>query len=546
MQDNDLQSGKLLQIPVDLEKLVANQPGTNIIYVSQDVHSKPVFQTWLFKSQNAGMPIDCRITEPNVISEMRDRGMRAVEKIEVDQKYLNMASEIISEAAKYGASEVHLNMKGGFSTVQFEIDGELRHYRFVSVEDSPYLSRAIYQGLAGTKEGWWQSLAYQDAQIPDEKLPQGYGLTSARLVRGPAWPVAKGGGFITIRVQAEGTHTPESRKGLKKLDYPEGPKGDFPYRSDNPQCRLTETQLDKLDRMMSFTNGGIIFTGPTANGKTRLMWECLAQKAREQPWRRQVWVEDPNELPAPWAVQMYVPGSRNEEDNGESFAEAARTSLRMAPKTIMFSELRGKTVARAFFWACQTGHDGWTSVHANDPFQAPSRIEMLDPVSLHKASFCDPDTIRAYVGVRLIPLLCDACKVSLTDKPTGVKPRILRDLKTWGGVDGVYLRGGGCPKCSFSGSLGRQLIMEIVLNDEELAKDFIEHGTTIARRNYRRRRSDACPALLDQSIALVLSGEADPASIEDKVGPMRPKDVDPGVQAALRAVDRIEEVVHVA
>jgi len=527
MRGNESTAKQLLPIADDLEKDIAIDPVTKKVFVSEDLHSNPVFQTWLFRNERNGMRLDVVYAEPNSISALRDKGMRAVEHVHVDQHNLKRAEEILEQGARYRASDIHLNMKGGYTELQFEVDGELRHVDYIKVADSEPLARAIFQGLCGTKEGYWKSMECQDAQIPDEKLPVGYGLTSARVVRGPAFPVTKGGGFMTIRLQYSGTSAKERPRDLPKLEYPPAPEGYFPYRRENPDCDLSDTTLEKLDKMMSIPYGAIILTGPTGGGKTTLIYDCLQEKARLQPWRRQVWVEDPNELPAPFATQLYVPSTSNEIEKGQAYGQMGRTALRMAPKTIMFGELRGPSVAMEFFRACQTGHDGWTTIHTNDPFQTVERVEMLDPVLLNRRVFCDPETVRAYVGVRLVPILCKECRLKLSEARGRVKERVLRDLETWGNLDGVYLRGNGCEKCSYAGTAGRKLIMEIVLNDEQLARDFIERGVAAARRNYRKRRADACPSLLESAVSLVLAGVIDPKTIEDKVAPLVPKDVEP-------------------
>lgn len=515
----------LLPIAEGLEKDIAIDPVTKKVYVNEDLYNNPLFQTWMFKNKRAGNNVDVVFSEPNVISALRDKGMRAVERVHMDQNNLKSAQEILELGARYRASDIHLNMKGGYTELQFEVDGELRHVDYVKLEDSEPLARAIFQGLCGTKEGYWKSMECQDAQIPDEKLPVGYGLTSARVVRGPAFPVSKGGAFMTIRLQYVRTAV-ERPRDLPKLEYPPRPEGEFPYRRDNPDCDLSENTLDKLDKIMSMPSGAVIFTGPTGGGKTTLIFDCLEEKARQQPWRRQVWVEDPNELPAAFATQLYVPSTPDEAAKGEAYGQMGRTALRMAPKTIMFGEMRGASVALEFFRACLTGHDGWTTVHTNDPFLTVPRIEMLDPVRLNRRVFCDPETVRAYLGVRLVPKLCTQCRVALAGVRDRIKPRVLRELATWGSLDGVYLRGEGCPECSYAGTQGRKLIMEIVLNDEELAQDFIDHGVAIARRNYRKRRTDACPSLLESAVNLAIAGVIDPRTIEDKVAPLRRKDAD--------------------
>lgn len=528
MQGHELARRKLLPIPKDFSEKIAFDPVSNRIYATEELTWTPLFQSWLKRNEREGNKVEVVTAELDEVAAMRDKGLRQSVVVHDDEFFLKEAYSIIELGAKYMASDIHLNMKGGFTELQFEVDGELRHVRFIDVDQSEPLARAIYQGLCGTREGSWKAMECQDAQIPDVNLPPGYGLTSARVVRGPAYPVSKGGGFMTIRLQYSGSGERRRDPNLPKLEYPKAPEGVFPYRLDNPDCGLSQTQIEKLDRMMSVPNGAIILTGPTGGGKTTLIYECLKEKARVQPWRRQVWVEDPTELPAPWAPQLYVPGTRNEVDNGAAYGERGRTALRMAPKTIMYGELRGASVAMAFFRACLTGHDGWTTIHTNDPFQTVERIEWLDPEHLDRRKFCDPDTVRAYVGVRLLPLLCKHCRVELAKARNQAKDRVLRDLETWGPLDGVYVKGDGCQECSHTGTKGRRLIMEIVLNDEQLAKDFIEKGVAIAKHNYRKRRDDACPSLLESAVRLVLAGLVDPKEIEDKVAPMRSKSAEYG------------------
>lgn len=47
-------------------------------------------------------------------------------------------------------------------------------------------------------------------------------------------------------------------------------------------------------------------------------------------------------------------------------------------------------------------------------------------------------------------------------------------------------------------------------------RDFIEHGSEIARRNYRARQ-DTDPSLLEAAIAHVLTGIVDPNAVEEAI-----------------------------
>ncbi|MCC5307809.1 hypothetical protein LMO65_14365, partial [Staphylococcus aureus] len=60
--------------------------------------------------------------------------------------------------------------------------------------------RSMYTGLSSVKEAIYTPFEFQDAQINGSDLP-GSGLASVRIIRGPAYPVETGGGFLVARLQ---------------------------------------------------------------------------------------------------------------------------------------------------------------------------------------------------------------------------------------------------------------------------------------------------------------------------------------------------------
>ena len=63
----------------------------------------------------------------------------------------------------------------------------------------------------------------QNAQIPGEALPPETGLTSVRIIRGPCYPQAQGGSFMTLRLQYSTAQIEHVQ--LKALDLPRRPEG---------------------------------------------------------------------------------------------------------------------------------------------------------------------------------------------------------------------------------------------------------------------------------------------------------------------------------
>jgi type II secretory ATPase GspE/PulE/Tfp pilus assembly ATPase PilB-like protein len=90
-------------------------------------------------------------------------------------------------------------------------------------------------------------------------------------------------------------------------------------------------------------------------------------------------------------------------------------------------------------------------------------------------------------------------------------------LGTWGDVNQVYLeKEGGCQHCNYTSKSKRVAIAEVVLCDEVLMDDFVNHGTSVARKNYRARVDSDRP-LLEQALHLVFAGEVDPRAVEKTV-----------------------------
>jgi len=58
--------------------------------------------------------------------------------------------------------------------------------------------------------------------------------------------------------------------------------------------------------------------------------------------------------------------------------------------------------------------------------------------------------------------------------------------------------------------------------DAALMRDFVDHGSEVARNNYRAR-PDADPSMLESAIGHVLSGTVDPRDVEDCVDLIEPR-----------------------
>jgi pilus assembly protein CpaF len=120
----------------------------------------------------------------------------------------------------------------------------------------------------------------------------------------------------------------------------------------------------------------VVISGGTGSGKTTLL---NALSARIPDADRIVTIEDAAELQLNQRHVLRLEGRpKNIEGEGEiSIRDLVRNSLRMRPDRIIVGEVRGAE-SLDMLQAMNTGHDGsLTTVHANAPRDALSRIETM-------------------------------------------------------------------------------------------------------------------------------------------------------------------------
>lgn len=501
-------------LPLRLLDKVAIDEQNKRVYTDLRTSGHPYFMSWLNKNKRRDTDINVELCEIAQIAQLREQGMvqKAIGTEKNEMLVRNYALDLIANASKYGASDIHIMMRGTHSDVQFEIQSKL--YQFVTLyhNEGGSIARAIFQGIAQTKAAMFEELAYQNAQIAGSEFPAECKLSSCRIFRGPAYSLGgDGGSFMTIRLQYLTGHQKE--QGLPPLSFPEKPAGRFALE----EMGYSKAQVAKIERLMNAPAGVVLFSGPTGSGKTSTLFQILQQLARIRPYSRQVGVEDPVENPMPWAVQMVITNAKNDEEVGIEYGNLVRGALRMAPKILFLGEIRGAGVAMSVIEAALTGHQVWSTIHTPDPFLAIDRLELMDHVRLARKRFCDHTIMRGLVAQRLLPKLCEHCRTPLAGNESSISERLLHALDSHGRIDQVYLaKEGGCEHCNYTGSTRRFAIAEVVVCDEELMNDLIDHGTVIARANYRGR-SDADLPMIDQALKKVFLGDVDPRSVEEAV-----------------------------
>ena len=214
-------------------------------------------------------------------------------------------------------------------------------------------------------------------------------------------------------------------------------------------------------RELSVPNGMILNTGPTGSGKTTTLYSFLKKVAR--PEKKAITIEDPIEYAISGIEQTQV-----SEDKGYSFATGLKAIVRQDPDIILVGEIRDAETAEIGMQAALTGHQVFSTVHAND---AAGAIPRLLDMGVQKETI--GPAINLIMGQRLVRRLCEKCK-----KPSqGLRPaevdavmhekikKYLEILPARVSREGLAAEGMcesvGCLACDNTGYRGRIALFEL-------------------------------------------------------------------------------------
>ncbi len=508
-------------IPQSLREAIAIQGDR--VYVSKNYQMDSVFKTWLAKTRQQRQNMLVFYEDPQHLAEMLEKNRTSQQQqnmarnLPEDRLNIERARALLVQAALMGASDLHLLIRENHSEVHLRLNGRLIWLNQMTAREGHLVARTLYQGFASTRDATYRPLEFQNAQIYGEDVHPS--LTGIRMIRGPAYPVERGGEFVVCRLQYRIASHSNSELEIPNYRYPKGPAL---QEVELQNLGFPEEQLEVLKAMANLPSGLIAVTGPTGSGKTTLIFEMMKWHAMQYPFLRQVTIEDPIEYPAPWAIQMPITNATSEDATADAFAEHLRTALRMDPDSLLMGEIRGSGSALAALNAALTGHLVFTSLHASDLYLTFDRLELLDPVRLNRAILCDHHLIAGLVTVRLLPKLCPNCKqpFSADHFPMPAK----RDLETWTEFDTLYERGPGCSVCGGSGYIHRSAVGEVLTTDSEFMQVVRAQGSDAARK-FQRQRAQHTGSILNQAMRVVQAGNASPFDIQ-LVTPLLPRDSD--------------------
>ncbi len=359
------------------------------------------------------------------------------EEVEINEEYENensapiikLANQLIREAYKKKASDIHIEPFEKETLVRFRVDGVLRQaHKLPKGAHNALITR--YKIMSGLNIA--ERRKPQDGRIKFKTFGKDNPDIELRVSVAPlVW-----GEKICMRILDKSG----SLLGLDALGF-------------------SETNLKYYRDAIKKPYGMILNVGPTGSGKTTTLYSALTEI--NKPGINIQTAEDPVEYMLKGVNQMPV-----RRDIGLTFADALRCFLRQDPDVIMVGEIRDLETAEVAVEAALTGHLLLSTLHTND---AATTITRFFDMGLEP--FLVSSSLLLICAQRLVRRLCDYCKEAY--------PADEAEAEALGIPPGTTLyREVGCPKCDGSGFKGRLGVHEILMPDDEVRRLIVKKGVT--------------------------------------------------------------------
>ena len=399
------------------------------------------------------------------------------------------ARGLFTQAATLRATDLHLRLNGDRTDVLVRLHGELRALLQTTRYEGERLLRAIYGTMSDVAEPTYSPLEPQDARIArGEYLPPG--VHSLRVATGPT----VGGAQMVVRfLYEDALDVPpdaDARSVIERLGY-DGASGGL--------------LLEALER----PGGLLVVAGPTGSGKSTTLKYLLEALHRHRPGLNIQSLEDPPEYPIRGVVQVPVLGEGT-VDRRAAIRAYLRHALRVDPDVLMIGEIRDRETAALAVEASLTGHQVWSTVHANDADTVTARLgEKLAGTGWGRNPRIleDPSVLHTIVYQRLLPRLCATCRHVRPLSEAVTLPALTRRRLADAGFEPdrpVAVRmPEGCDACHGLGVDGLLVVADVRPGGED-------------------RSGAAAATLRARALSLVATGRVDPLDAERAVGPLHP------------------------
>jgi general secretion pathway protein E len=361
---------------------------------------------------------------------------------------IGLLDEIVAIAVRKQSSDIHLEALNDSMAIKLRIDGVLSSEGLLS-------GRSIADQLISRIK------VLAELDIAEKRIPQDGRLRLVVQNR-----------EIDIRVSIMPSVIGEDAV-LRLLDKTNLTQGN--QRLSLEALGFDQASASKIRQLATLPYGMLLVTGPTGSGKTTTLYALLSELAN--PEQKTITIEDPVEYRIQGLLQIPV-----NEKKGLTFAKGLRSILRHDPDRLLVGEIRDQETAEISVQAALTGHQVFTTIHANGVLDVISRFTHMG-CDLHALS----SALNGVVAQRLVRVLCNSCARS-------------SQLN----IDKKRERGGGCDKCRGSGYFGRIAFAEILIVDDHLRQLIVQRRPNVELKNHLKQQNFF--SLYDTGSQLVAAG----------------------------------------
>lgn len=368
------------------------------------------------------------------------------EEEDEDAAIIRFVNEVFSQAVEDGATDIHFEPMEEELRIRYRIDGLL-----VSVPVPDNLRK------------------FQDAIVSRLKIMAKLNISERRLPQDGRINLKTADTTLDIRLSTMPVMYGESIS-LRLLNKKSSPLS-------LQQLGMSDSDQEKVDRVLGLPHGIILVTGPTGSGKSTSL-NAFIRKINSED-RRIITVEDPIEYEVPGVNQIQV-----KQEIGFGFAEALRHVLRQDPNVIMVGEIRDRETADIAIRASLTGHLVFSTLHTNDSAGAITRL-----TDMGIEPFLIASGVELVIAQRLLRRLCQDCfELKSFERSVVLDSLRVLDLPE-SAMEGVVELpvAQGCERCRNIGYKGRIGIYEILRVTEALHDPIVNREAAPLMRDIGRQ-----------------------------------------------------------
>ena len=373
-----------------------------------------------------------------------------------DTPITEIVNAIIVDSIRLKASDIHFDPLETGLKIRIRIDGTLQDYSMVPL----YIEKNMITRI---------------------KIISGMNITESRIPQDGAIKNSIDNIDVDLRVSCLPTNLGE-KIVIRILDYKMSAAG-------LEELNFSETNLEKVKKMIDIPNGIILVTGATGTGKSTTVYSILQRLNTEDS--NIITVEDPIEMNIEGINQVQV-----NADVGLSFASALRSILRQDPDIIMIGEIRDDETAKIAVRASITGHLVLSTIHTNNSLNT---IERLTDMNVER--YLLGAALAGVISQRLARRLCKKCRKI---RPTNEYEKEMFKKHLGLDVNELY-EANGCSECH-QGYKGRIAIQEVLLTNQEI-KDAIVLNANKKELRKLVYGKNGTTTLFQDGLLKVVSGE---------------------------------------